>query len=269
MNANADALLIEQLKRGESHAIEQLLADHEARVYRFGLRMCGNEDDARDVLQETLLAAFKNVGSFRADAQLSTWLFQIARSFCLKQRRRHQGEPANHESVESSPEVARLISPESSPESVVQAREIGQVIQSAMNALPAEQREVLILRDVEGLSAEAAATVVGVEVGALKSRLHRARLALKHKLSVAIHDPQSAPACPELIDSISAYAANEIDQSACEQIEAHLATCPRCSAACEELKRTVSLCRAIPGGAVPDTVKIEIRRAITQLTTPT
>ncbi len=80
-DADTDASLLTKAHAGDARAIEQLLAKHEQRVYRYGLRMCANEDDARDVLQETLIAAYKNLGSFRGDSKLSTWLYQIARSF--------------------------------------------------------------------------------------------------------------------------------------------------------------------------------------------
>ncbi len=139
---------------------------------------------------------------------------------------------------------------------------MSEVIQAAIGTLPEDHREALILRDVEGLSAEEAAAVAGVEVGALKSRLHRARLALKQRLGEVIDTPNSGIECPELAHELAAYAASEIDQAACERIEAHLAKCDRCSSACESLKRTVSMCRAIPGGDVPAPVKAAVRQAL-------
>jgi RNA polymerase sigma-70 factor (ECF subfamily) len=173
-----DAELIARAQKGDSKAMNELLGKLEQRVYRFGLRMCGNEDDAREVLQETLLATFKNLATFRGDAQLSTWLYQVARSFCLKQRRRHEGEPATHESTET-PEVKAIASETAASDSRAHARQVGEVIQVAMQALPAEHREALVLRDVEGLSYEEIAQAVGDSVPAIKSRLHRARLALR------------------------------------------------------------------------------------------
>ena len=256
-----DAQLLEQVKQGDPKAMDQLLARHEQKIYRFGLRMCGNEDDARDVLQETLLAAFKNLGTFRGDAQLSTWLYQVARSFCIKQRRRREGEPARLESMEGS-EVRAIATDSTSLESRAHAREVGQVIQAAMNMLQEEQREALVLRDVEGLSAEEAAEVVGIEVGALKSRLHRARVQLKQSLAAVLDDKDTDLGCPELQHELSAYAASEIDQAACARIEAHLERCARCTAACDSLKRTVSMCRAIPGEVVPAPVRAAVRHAL-------
>lgn len=257
----SDAQLLERVKKGDGKAMEQLLSRHEPRVYRFGLRMCGNEDDARDVLQETLLAAFKNLASFRGDSQVSTWLYQIARSFCIKHRRRREGEPSQHESMEAS-EVRSLASETSESDARAHARQVGQVIEAAMNTLQADHREALVLRDVEGLSAEEAAEVVGIEVGALKSRLHRARMALKQNLAAVLDEKDADLGCPELQQELSAYAASEIDQAACERIEQHLAHCSRCTAACESLKRTVSMCRAIPGGEVPAPVRAAVRQAL-------
>jgi RNA polymerase sigma-70 factor (ECF subfamily) len=261
MTQPSDAELIERIKRGDASATDELLRRHETRVYRFGLRMCGNEDDAREVLQETLLAAFKHLPTFRGDAQVSTWLYQVARSFCIKQRRRREGEPSVHESVDAA-EVQRLSADEPRGDSKAHAREVGQLIQAAISTLQADHREALVLRDVEGLSAEEAAEVAGIEVGALKSRLHRARLALKQQLAAVLDEHDDALSCPELAQDLAAYAASEIDQAACEHIEVHLTKCARCAKACDALKRTVSMCRAIPGGEVPAPVKAAVRQAL-------
>lgn len=258
MSLEAD--LVEKARAGDAQAMEELLARHERSVYRFGLRMCGNEEAAREVLQETLLAAFRTLGSYRGEATLSTWLYQIARSFCIKQRRVGQGEPRTYESTESK-EALAVPAPQSGEDERAHARQMAELIQVAMQSLPAEAREVLILRDVEGLSAEEAAKVLGVSVPALKSRLHRARMALSHQLGAVLRTPEPT-GCPELAAELSAYAADEIDQAMCTRIEGHLERCQRCSAACDSLKRTVSLCRALPGGDVPAPVKAAVRAAL-------
>lgn len=246
-----DDALVAAARTGDRRAVEQLLAKYEQPIYRFGLRMCGDEESAREVLQETMIAAFKNLPGFRGDAALSTWLFQIARSFCIKERRGARPTTALDE---------QLADQATAPDLQVHARQIGQVLADAIAELPSDQREVLVLRDVEGLSAEEAAKIVGIEVGALKSRLHRARLALRHRLSRALQDAPEP--CPELAQELAAYAAADIDQTTCARIEAHLAGCDRCSGACDSLKRTVSLCKAIPGDAVPAPVRKAVRAAI-------
>lgn len=252
-----DAELITLARDGDRPAIDELLARYEPSIYRFGLRMCGNEDAAREVLQETLLAAFRYLPGFRGDAALSTWLYQIARSFCIKERR---GDRPTH-SIDDA-EGGQLRDPAPQPDAVVHARQIGEALSRAIAALPREQREVLILRDVENLSAEEAAAVVGIEVGALKSRLHRARMAMRELLASTLGDVPDSEPCPDLAQELTAYAGAEIDQATCVQIEKHLASCARCAGACDALQRTVSLCRRIPGGEVPAPVRAAVRGAI-------
>jgi RNA polymerase sigma-70 factor, ECF subfamily len=259
--SRSEADLLEAAQRGERAATEELLARHERQIYRFGLRMCGDEDTAREVLQETLLAAFRHLPSFRGDASLSTWLYQIARSFCLKERRRERpGDP-----LEAAGDVA---GGQPGPDAQAHAREIGAALGAAIRGLSPEQREVVILRDVEGLSAEEAAQVVGIEVGALKSRLHRARLELRANLAHLLEDGGAPAPCPELAQELVAYASAEIDEAACAQIEDHLARCPHCAGACDSLRRSVSLCRELPGGEVPAPVRAAVRRAVLALAYP-
>lgn len=260
--ARTDEELLQAARAGDDEALEALLTRHEQKVFRFGLRMCGNEEDARDVLQETLLAAFKGVRHFRGDAQLSTWLYQVARSFCTKARRRGAGEPARHESLEGA--AAREVTvPASGPDERAHAREMARVLQEALLALPEPQREVVLLRDVEGLSAEEAARVVGIEVPALKSRLHRARLAMQDRIAGLLGADSGHPAaCPELARELLTRDEDELDQAACVRLEHHLERCPRCGPACEELKRSVSLCKALPGGGVPTEVQSRVRNAL-------
>jgi len=260
--ARADEELLDAAREGNEEALEVLLARHEQRVFRFGLRMCGNEEDARDVLQETLLAAFRGVRQFRGDAQLSTWLFQVARSFCTKARRRGAGEPARYEPLESA--AAREVSVlASAPDDRAYAREMARVIQEALLSLPDAQREVVLLRDVEGLTAEEAAVVVGIEVPALKSRLHRARMAMQERIGALLGLGSSDSGnCPELTRELLVHPEEELDQAACARLETHLQRCPRCGPACEELKRSVSLCRSLPGGGVPLEVRSQVRTAL-------
>ncbi|MCP3100766.1 sigma-70 family RNA polymerase sigma factor [Myxococcus sp. K15C18031901] len=179
--------LIEAARSGEAGAVEELLARHEGQVYRFGLRLCGSEEDARDVLQETLFAAFRGLGGFRGEGALSTWLFQVARTHCLRLRRLRSGAPESFHSLDS-PEAAVVASDEEAPDLRSHARQVGTVLEAAIRALPEPQRQALLLRDVEGLPAEDAARVVGIEVRALKSRLHRARRHVRAHLDAVLGD---------------------------------------------------------------------------------
>jgi len=258
MDERPDDDLLAAARTGDRAAIELLLERYEPRIYRFGLRMCGNEDAAREVLQETLLAAFRHLPGFRGDAALSTWLYQIARSFCIKERR--GARPTT--SLDDAP-AGQLVDPAPALDMRAHAREIGLALSRAIAALPPEHREALVLRDVEGLSAEEAAAVAGVEPGALKSRLHRARMAVRAQLATWLDGGDAEP-CADLANELAAYVGADIDQAACAQIEAHLATCGRCTTACDTLKRTVSLCKRIPGDVVPASVRSAVRAAITE-----
>lgn len=260
----SDTDLLTAAQGGDEAALDEIIGRHEMQVFRFGLRMCGSEDDAREVLQDTLLAAFKGLRDFRGDAQLSTWLFQIARSFCVKRRRRGVGEPADTLALES-PEAAAVPIDTAAPDERAHAREIGELLQAAILGLPPALREVILLRDVEGLSAEQAAEVVGIEVGALKSRLHRARLDLRERLSALLGDGEPAgiaAGCDDLARELAAYTSADIDQATCARIEEHLDRCPRCATACASLKSTVSLCSRIPGGDVPASIRTAVRHAL-------
>ncbi|HET6984151.1 MAG TPA: sigma-70 family RNA polymerase sigma factor [Myxococcaceae bacterium] len=258
----SDQELLEAAQGGDEEAMEVLLARYEQQVFRFGLRMCGNEEDARDVLQETLLAAFRGMRQFRGEARLSTWLYQVARSFCTKARRRPMDAPARHEPLDGDA-VRGLSVEESGPDERAHAREMARVIPEALLTLPEPQREVVILRDVEGLSAEEAARVVGIAVPALKSRLHRARFALQDRIAALLGADSGHPlACPELARELLLRDEDGLDQAACARLEAHLGRCPHCGPACEELKRSVSLCRALPTGGVPDEVRARVRSAL-------
>ncbi len=253
-----DDELLTAARTGDDDAIETLLTRYETQIYRFALRLCGHEADARDVLQETMIAALRGLPGFRGEARLSTWLYMIARSFCIKQRRPGSSVPIGGPLTDAEPAA-----PDQDPDARVHAREIGQALAAAMSALPEAHREAVVLRDVEGLSAEEAAEVAGVEIGALKSRLHRGRKELRDHLAILLGDTdETAAPCPELAQDLAAYAASDIDQATCAQVEAHLTRCARCAGACDQLKRTVALCRRIPGDGVPDQVKAAVRYAL-------
>ncbi|TSC25934.1 sigma-70 family RNA polymerase sigma factor [Corallococcus sp. Z5C101001] len=263
MRPRTEVELMEAARAGDAGALEELLCRHEQQVYRFGLRMCGSEEDARDVLQETLLAAFRGLHTFRGEAALSTWLYQLARTYCGRLRRLRAGMPAAFEPLDA-PAAAQVAADEATPDRASLARQMGEVLQAAILALPEEQREALTLRDVEGLTAEEAARVVGIEVRALKSRLHRARVQLRaHVVTLLGEGAQpDAPGCAELARELSEYVARDVDQATCARLEAHLSRCPRCARAHGALKRSVSLCRSIPGDAVPAPVRSAVRQAL-------
>ena len=175
---SAENELIAQARRGDARATDDLIMLWQPRILRFGVRICRSEEDARDVLQETLLAALQGLSEFRGEAAPSTWLFQIARSHCTRARRgaMSRAPMLGIEALEHAHDEA------ASPEDLAHARQLGSRIAVALAKLRPVHREAIVLRDIEGLSAAEAAAIAKTDVPALKSRLHRARAELRAML---------------------------------------------------------------------------------------
>lgn len=263
-----DDELLAAARQGDAAALEALLVRYQPHLYRFGLRMCGNENDAGDVAQESLISMARSLRDFRADASVSTWLYTIARRFCIKKRRRSKFAPAREESLDAPGIDAayRLADPAPSPEQTATNRELQRALTLAIDGLEPAQREVLVLRDIEGLPAAEVARVLGVSVDAVKSRLHRARVAVREALAPVLAGPDDEPPrdamCPDVLLLFSQHLEGDIDPVVCATMEAHLAQCPRCRGTCESLKRTLAVCRQLPTPEVPASLAASIRAAI-------
>jgi len=279
MDAN-DTELLERAREGDRRALEALLARHQRSVYRFGLKMCRDEEDAKDILQETLLAVARNVKDFRGASSVSTWLYTIARSFCIKKRRRSKFAPAQEESLSAREpgEAARqVVDPARAPDDALAGRQIESALEQAIGSLDPMYREVLLLRDVEGLTAPEVAEVMGLSVEAVKSRLHRARVAVREAVAPLLGIPGAAPApptpataataerCPDIVELFSKHLEGEISATLCADMERHLARCPACDARCQSLQKTLALCKAAPLPEVPAPVQASIRQAMKEL----
>jgi RNA polymerase sigma-70 factor (ECF subfamily) len=265
--AASDERLLADARQGDRQALEALLERHQPQVYRFGLKMCRDPEDAKDVVQDTLLAMARGVRDFRGASSISTWLYTIARSFCIKKRRRSKFAPAQQRSLESEAavEAGRLAGGED-PAETLAGKEVEQALEQAITALEPMYREVLLLRDVEGLTAPEVAEIVGTSVQAVKSRLHRARLSVRERvaplLGVAAAEPASS-ACPDVLLAFSRHLEDEISAAQCAEMERHLEGCPRCRGTCDSLKRTLALCRtAGPSVPVPPAVQASVRTAV-------
>ena len=126
--------LLEAARGGDPQALEQLLERYQSRVYRFGLKMCRDSEDARDVVQDTLLAAARSLRDFRGASSLSTWLYTITRSFCIKKRRRSKFAPEAEVSLDSEagPEALAAADPRRGPDELAASREIEQALELSL-----------------------------------------------------------------------------------------------------------------------------------------
>jgi RNA polymerase sigma-70 factor, ECF subfamily len=263
-----DEDLLAAARQGDAGALEALILRYQPRLYRFGVKMCRDIEDAGDVVQESLLAMARSVREFRGDASLSTWLYTIARSFCIKKRRRSKFAPAQEESLDAlgSERLGDLSDPAPDPEQQAAGREIETAVSAAIDSLDVAQREVLVLRDIEGLSAPEVAKVLGVSVQAVKSRLHRARLAVRQHVAPVLGIPPAGPRpgarCPDVLMLFSRHLEGEIAPEVCAEMEAHLEGCGHCRDACQSLKQMLALCRATQPPEVPASLRASIRNAI-------
>ena len=170
-------------------AFDKLYRDHVDLIYRFAHRLCGEPEAAKDLVQDTFLNAYRGFERFRGDAQLSTWLYTIASRACLRMRRRRKGAPDRELSLEefiptSDGEFRLQIAIDGlNPEEALQNKELRHALDAAIDQLPKKYKMVLVLRDMEGLSAKEVGAIMGLNERAVKSRLHRARLFVRRQLS--------------------------------------------------------------------------------------
>jgi RNA polymerase sigma-70 factor (ECF subfamily) len=264
----AEGALLDAARSGDRDALDALVTRYEPHVYRFGMTMCHNEDDARDVLQDTLLAMVRSLKSFRSDSSLSTWLYAIAHHACLKRRRRRASAPRHLESLDTLDESQRdrLPAPGPSPEAAAAVDQTHAALDVAIRALEPAQRVVLLLRDVEGLSAPAAAEALGLSVAAVKSRLHRARRALREALAPLLgkRPPVSPRAdhCPDVLTALSRHLEGDLSAQDCAAMESHIDGCSSCRTACASLRQVLAMCRASSVPDVPASTRDRLREAI-------
>ena len=166
------------------------MAQYETRVFGLALRLTGNRQDAEEVLQDVFLTVFRKIDSFRGDSKLSSWLYRITTNAALmKLRKRPKVKeiPLAEELGPAMTEEGMIAEPVADwsrlPNDELDRKELGQRIEQAMNLLPEDFRSVVVLRDVEGLSAQDACEILSLSEAALKSRLHRARLFLRKQLA--------------------------------------------------------------------------------------
>jgi RNA polymerase sigma-70 factor (ECF subfamily) len=178
--------LIERCKRGDLAAFNDLVRRYEKQVYNFAYRLTGNYDDANDVAQDAFLRVFNAIGSFRGEASFSTWLFRITTNVFLDERKRARAHPNasldEYLELEESSVARQIEDPSPTPEAVLEQSERAEILQKAIGGLPEYQRAMVTLYHGQQKSYEEIAEIMDLPIGTVKSRLNRARLALKEKL---------------------------------------------------------------------------------------
>jgi len=235
--------LVEKAREGDTHALTTLLERVQPQLYRFSLRMCRHKEDAEDVLQESMLALSRSVSEFRGTSTVSTWLFTVARRFCMKKRGKSARTPGAVEHTELLQEerLSTEVQRGENPELNAQDRELSRDLEEAIRSLAPKYREVFLLRDGEGLTAKEVAEVLGISVAAVKSRLHRARGELRTALRGASDSRKNG--CPDMVLMLSQYLEGELTSDVCSQMEEHVEACSPCKDECDDLKGLLRVCK--------------------------
>ncbi len=181
-----EALLLRRLRARDERAFEEVVALYRDRVFGLIVRMVGNREEAEDLAQEVFITVLKSIDTFRGESKFSTWLYRIAANHTKNrmkylQRRAYKATSEYDDSTERA--LSRADSPNGTrtqnPEAAMAGRQIDRVVQAAITELEEDHRELVVLRDMEELSYEEIVAITGLNEGTVKSRLHRARTALK------------------------------------------------------------------------------------------
>lgn len=191
MVALSDWELVQAFKHGNEEVFEEIVRRYQKKVYNTTYRMMGNPEDANDLAQEVFIRVYRNLERFQGKSSFSTWLFTIATNICRDELRKRQrrvpvqslSEPIHLEDGDLEREIA---DESMTPETLSLNREFHDEVQAVIDQLPAEQKEVIVLREIQGFSYEEIADIAGVSLGTVKSRISRARMNMRKGLSVLI-----------------------------------------------------------------------------------
>jgi RNA polymerase sigma-70 factor (ECF subfamily) len=207
----ADAALVELARQGREDAVRALVRRHNRRLFRVARGIVRDDAEAEDIVQETYVRAFTRLATFRGTAELATWLTRIAMNEALGRLRRRRPRADLGELEAAGADDTRVIpfpSAPAGPEAETSRAEARRLLEQCIDALPAPLRLVLVLRDVEGLSAEAAAAQLGIRPETAKTRLHRARRRLRDALAARLPGgfsdlfPFDGPRCAGMADRV-------------------------------------------------------------------
>jgi RNA polymerase sigma-70 factor (ECF subfamily) len=191
MTTLRERLLIRRLQQRDERAFTEVVRLYQHKVYNLVYRMVGSREEAEDIAQEVFVTVFKAIDTFRGDAKFSTWLYRIATNHA-RNRIKYLGRRSHHATGELDEAAERELQGAqpsamrphiAGPEAMLEGLQLERVVQEGIAALDEEHRVLIVLRDVEDLSYEEIAAITGLADGTVKSRLHRARLALKQHMA--------------------------------------------------------------------------------------
>jgi RNA polymerase sigma-70 factor, ECF subfamily len=254
------------MKESPEVAVGRLFEEHGARLYRLGVRFCGNADEAHDLVQDVFLQAFRSWNKFDGRSSPSTWLYTIAARRCQRRHRRRAGEPVVIESLSEPESLGRhqitQVAWDANPHDDVVREQLQETVASAVADLPPQMRLPLELAEIAEVPLKDVASVLGLKLGTVKSRLHRARLAVRDRLVAGV------PSRPASATDHNQHFCRDLLQAKQEALdrgvpllvgEEHI--CERCRDLFATLDLSRDVCRLLAQGEMPAEVA-EIVQAV-------
>jgi RNA polymerase sigma-70 factor (ECF subfamily) len=260
------------LRSNTPEAIEEALGLLQNTVYSFSMKVCGHPEDAEDTMQEVLFRSLRHLAKIQDPQALAVWLYTVTRNRCWRMRRKSANAPkatvALDELMPDDAELGRLLEDASEgPEGNLLHAEQAQVLHHAVLRIPAPLRMVLVLHDMEELTTEQVATILGLQGGTVRVRLHRARLCVRKEMARILDgtvaeqrsakpakkarktartkDNERPAECRELFANLSEYMDGRVEAPACDQMRIHIEACPTCVAFLRELRVAIDRCRSL------------------------
>lgn len=268
------------LRRNTPEAVEEAIGLLQNTVYSFSMKVCGHPEDAEDTTQEVLFRSLGHLSKIQDPRALAVWLYTVTRNRCWRMRRKAVNAPQRTLSLDElapdNAELDRLLrDTAASPEGALLHAEQSHLLHRAVLQIPASLRMVLVLHDMEELSTDEVATVLELQPGTVRVRLHRARLSLRKEMAHILDahqeaHAQAAPAprpqtsargkkpasgrakasrrpaeCRELFANLSEYLDGRVQTPTCDQMRAHIDACPACVAFLRELRKAIERCRSL------------------------
>ncbi len=185
-----ESTLIEKSIQGDVASFEKLIVKYNRYVYNIAFRMMGNEEDAKDMSQETLIKAFKAIGQFKMEASFSTWLYRITINVCKDELRKRKESVLSYDAVLNDESTLKDIikDEEANPILIYEKVELKSSIESALNKLSEDNKSVVVLKDLLGYSYEEIGEILQIPIGTVRSRLNRSRSTLKNILQIQLSE---------------------------------------------------------------------------------
>lgn len=245
------------LRKGDAQSVSRALELLQKIVLSFGIKVCGQREDAEDTAQEVLLKSLPHLAQLEDTQALSAWLYTAAKNRCWQSRRRasYQRSVALEDLMPSGDELGWLLADsQKNPEAAAATGEDHRLLRQAVLELPPQYRMVLVLHDMEELETEQVARILSLERGTVRIRLHRARLLLRQEMNRRLRGKtekrrvtksamQHPAECRKIFANLSEYLDDRLEPESCDRMRRHIAGCPACVAFIQDLKQAIDRCR--------------------------